>query len=54
LGDLQPTVYPHSGHLSTIDWAQVRESTLAKDHCPNHYSTIWLLSHVRKCGLGFS
>jgi len=32
----QRTPYPRSGHISTIDQAQIRESPPAKDRCPNH------------------
>jgi len=33
------TVYPQSGHLSTIDRAQVKESLPAKDRLPNYSAT---------------
>jgi len=34
--DPQRTVYQQSGHLSTIDRAQVTESLPARDRHPNH------------------
>ena len=32
------TPYPRSGHVSTIDQAQIRESPPAKDRRPNHWA----------------
>jgi len=36
LADPQRTLYPRSGHMSTIDQAEIRESPPAKDRSPNH------------------
>jgi len=36
LADPRQTVYPQSGHLSTIDRAQGTESPPIKDGLPNH------------------
>jgi len=32
-------LYPQSGHMSTIDQAQIRESPPAKDRRPKHWAT---------------
>ena len=38
--DQQRTVYPQSGHLSTVDRMQGRESPPAEDRHPNHLATL--------------
>jgi len=39
LADRQQTVYPHSGHLSTTDWAKARESPSARGQRDNQWAT---------------
>jgi len=39
LVDLWRTLYPQSGHMSTVDRAKIRESPPAKDRHPNHWAT---------------
>jgi len=37
--DLQRTPYPRSGHMSTVEHAQIRESPPARDRRPDHWAT---------------
>jgi len=39
LVDSQRTPYPRSGHMSTLDQAQIGESLPARDRRPNHWAT---------------
>ena len=49
LVDSRRTPYLRSGHMSTIDQAEIRESPPAKDRSPNHWATPARLRSVVTC-----